>query len=106
AWCASAWFNSRVFAASWVAGDDAPLCPARAFAFVTPERVRPPRLRLLAFDSPRLICRRPWDSVGRKLDPNIPQKICCRITSRTNRQRMHAQIQPHATRLIEDERNS
>ena len=63
---------ARVFAVSFFASAaaDASLRPARAFVFVGAERIRPPRLRLLAFDSPRLICRRPMDSVGR--NANLP----------------------------------
>ena len=64
--------NSRVFAVRFFgrACRDACLRPARGFAFAGAERIRPPRLRLFAFDSPRLICRRPMDSVGR--NANLP----------------------------------
>jgi hypothetical protein len=58
--------NARVFDASFFANSaDVSLRLARAFDFVAIDRVRPPRLRPFAFDSPRLICRRPMDSVGR-----------------------------------------
>src|SRR5262249_19745121 len=58
AWCASASFNSRVFAASWAEADGAFLRPA-VFVFEAPVRVRTPRLGPLALDSPRLILCRP-----------------------------------------------
>src|SRR5262245_48004644 len=76
--CASAWFNSRVFTANWLASeaddaslaDDSFLRPARAFTFAGAER-GPPRLALFAFDSPRRICRRPMDSLV--VGSNLPQ---------------------------------
>src|SRR5262245_8315996 len=55
-------FNSSSFALRFLAEAvaDASLRPAR--------RVRPPCLRPFALDSPRRICRRPLDSVGRGLE--------------------------------------
>ena len=51
---------------------DASLRLGARFVFVAAERVRPPRLRPFAFDSPRLICRRPMDSVGRGRESTTP----------------------------------
>src|SRR5262245_29359232 len=68
----AALFNSNAFALRFLAEAvaDAPFCPARVFVFVAAESVRPLRLRPFAFDSPRLICRRPLDSLGRGLKSN------------------------------------
>jgi hypothetical protein len=68
--CCSVSSNSRVFAWSFFASAaaDVSLRPARAFVFVATDLVRPPRLKPFAFDSPRLICSRPMDSVGRELE--------------------------------------
>ena len=69
-------FNAGTFAASFFAdiAADASLRPTRVFAFSGAERIRPPRLRPFAFDSPRLICRRPMDSVGR--NANLSHLSC------------------------------
>ena len=68
-------FNSGAFALRFLAGaaaDDRSLRETRAFALVGAERVRPPRLSLFAFDSPRLICGRPMNRVGRGLNLSTP----------------------------------
>src|SRR5262245_54393604 len=60
-------FNLRAFVVRFLAGalSEACLRPARVFGFAASESDRPPRLRPFAFDSPRLICRRPMDSASR-----------------------------------------
>src|SRR6516225_6131015 len=63
----SASSNARVFVASSLANAVADTFAdlVRVLVFASAERIRLPRLRSFAFDSPRLICRRPMDSVGR-----------------------------------------
>ena len=64
--CRSASSNSRVFAASCSASVAADAFrPAQFLSLAVPVWVRAPRLEPFAFDSPRRICRRPIDSVGR-----------------------------------------
>jgi hypothetical protein len=68
--------NSSAFALCFFAelAADGSLRPIRALGFAPAARVRPPGLRPLAFDFPRLICRRPIDSVGR--NANLTHLSC------------------------------
>jgi hypothetical protein len=74
--CCSVSSSSRVFAASCSASvvAEASFRLTRVLFFASAERVRPSRLRPLTCDFPRLICRRPMDSVGR--NANLPHLSC------------------------------